>query len=213
MAGTAAPGGGEWRPGSWAATGAAPAAGHHTGGTTLSASNYVVDILLILVVLRQIRTSVLTPRSALLPLVILAFAGAEYLKGFPTHGNDLLMDLALVLLGAAFGLASGLTTKVWRGEGGQILCQASVAAAIVWVAGMGFRMGFDIWANTRSGGFHIYNFAIHHNLVTAADPISTTGEVYATAFVLMAFAQVLIRVGLIQYRRLAMTQTSPPVPA
>lgn len=169
----------------------------------MSATNYIIDITLILVVLRQVRTSPLTPRSALIPLVILAIAGAQYLKGFPTKGNDLLMDLVLVVVGAAFGIVSGLTTKVWKDSTGQVVCRADIVAASVWVLGMAIRMAFDIWANTASGKKSLANFSVHHSI--------TNAQAYATAFVLMAFAQVLIRVGIMQYRRASFSSSESPV--
>ena len=168
----------------------------------MSLSDYVIDILLVALVLRQVRPRALTSRSVLLPDVLLAFAGSQYLKGFPTAGNDLLMDVVLVLVGAGFGLVSGLTTKVWSDPGRAVVCKAGVLAASAWVLGMGIRMVFDIWAHTSAGQASLISFSVHHS-ITAADA-------YATAFVLMAFAQVLIRVAILQYRRIRLTQTASP---
>jgi hypothetical protein len=95
----------------------------------LSATDYVIDILLVALVLRQVYPRPLTARSVLLPAVLLAFAASQYLKGFPTGGNDLLMDAVLVLAGACFGILSGLKTKVWSDDSRVILCQAGVIAA------------------------------------------------------------------------------------
>jgi len=169
----------------------------------LSVTDYAIDIALILIVLRQIRTRPLTARSAVIPFVILAIAGSHYLKGFPTKGDDLLMDVVLVVAGAAFGIVSGLTTKVWKDAAGHIVCQAGVTAAAVWILGMAIRMGFDIWANTKSGETSLYHFSMHHSI--------TSAQAYATAFVLMAFAQVLIRVGIMQFRRVSLESSGSPV--
>jgi len=59
---------------------------------------------------------------------------------------------------------------------------------------MGFRMGFDIWANTHRGEATLFRFSVHHSI--------TSAQAFTTAFVLMAFAQVFFRVGILQYRRL-----------
>ena len=141
----------------------------------------------------------LTARSVLLPALLLVFAGSQYLKGFPTAGNDLLMEVVLILLGAAFGLLSGLTTKVWADPARGITARAGVLAASLLGAGMGIRLGFDIWAHTASGEASLVRFSVRHSI--------TTADAYSTAFVLMAFAQVIIRVGILQYRRLRL---SPP---
>ena len=55
----------------------------------MSVTDYVIDILLILVILVQVRPHELTPRAALLPLVLLAVAGIVYLRPFTLRGNDL----------------------------------------------------------------------------------------------------------------------------
>ena len=165
----------------------------------MSLGDYVIDILLVALVLRQIVPRALTARSVLLPALLLVFAGSQYLKGFPTAGNDLLMEVVLILLGAAFGLLSGLTTKVWADPARGITARAGVLAASSWVLGMGIRLGFDIWAHTASGEASLVRFSVRHSI--------TTADAYSTAFVLMAFAQVIIRVGILQYRRLRL---SPP---
>src|SRR5271165_5738613 len=63
----------------------------------VSVTDYVIDILLILVIFRQVRPHELTPRAALLPLALLGVAGIIYLRPFTLHGND----LALILILAA----------------------------------------------------------------------------------------------------------------
>lgn len=168
-------------------------------GGVLSASDYIVDILLVALVLRQVTPRPLTARSILLPAVLLAFAASQYLKGFPTAGNDVLLDAVLVAVGLGFGVLSGLKTKVWNSGSRGILCQAGVIAAAAWVIGMGIRFGFDIWAHTGSGAADLVRFSLRHSI--------TSGDAWSTAFVLMAFAQVLTRVGILQYRR---TRISAP---
>jgi len=168
----------------------------------VSPTDYLVDILLVGLVLRQIRPRALTPRSVLLPAVLLAFAGGQYLKAFPTAGNDVLMDVVLVGSGAVFGVVSGVTTKVWTEPSRGIVCKAGAVAAGAWVLGMGIRLAFDIWAHTSSGEASLVRFSLRHSI--------TSADAYATAFVLMAFAQVLIRVGILQYRRIRLDQASSP---
>ncbi|MGH8979452.1 MAG: hypothetical protein ACRDWE_00320 [Acidimicrobiales bacterium] len=159
----------------------------------MSSSEYLVDVLLVALVLRQVRPRPITARSVLLPAVLLAFAGAEYLRSFPTAGNDLALVVVLVVLGALLGLVSGLSTKVWSTASG-VMCRAGVLAATVWVLGMGFRFGFDVWAHSASGGRWLEHFSVTHSI--------TSATAFVTAFVMMAFAQVALRVGVLQIRRL-----------
>ena len=61
----------------------------------MSTTDYVVDILLILVIFRQVRPRELTARSAILPIVIMVYAGVHYLRGFTLGGNDVLLIAVL----------------------------------------------------------------------------------------------------------------------
>lgn len=159
----------------------------------MSSTDYIIDLLLVAMVLRQVRPRQLTARSMLLPAVLLALAGSEYLRSFPTAGNDVLLIVILVLIGAALGTVSGLATKVWR-TSTSVICRAGVVAASAWILGMGFRFAFDVWAHTGSGGRWLVHFSAHHAI--------TSVTAFVTAFVLMAFAQVIARVGILQARRL-----------
>lgn len=75
----------------------------------MSVTDYVIDILLIAIIFRQVRTRELTTRSALLPLVLMAVAGFVYLRPAGLHGNDLALIVVLTVTGVMIGLVSG-----WR---------------------------------------------------------------------------------------------------
>jgi len=53
----------------------------------VSITDYVVDILLILVIFRAVRPHPLTLRAALLPLILLAVAGIIYLRPVALRGK------------------------------------------------------------------------------------------------------------------------------
>ncbi len=84
----------------------------------MSVTDYVIDILLILVIFRQVRPHELTPRAALLPLALLAAAGIIYLRPFTLRGNDLALILILPppvscsARSAAWPTGSGGTSRV-----------------------------------------------------------------------------------------------------
>ena len=118
----------------------------------MSVTDYVIDILLIAVILRQVRPHPLTPRAALLPLVLLAIAGAIYLKPpFTARGNDLALIVILTVAGAVLGVISGLADQVWTDRAGGLLYRVSVLSVVAWIAGMGVRFAFQFWAY-HSGG-------------------------------------------------------------
>jgi hypothetical protein len=154
--------------------------------------DYVIDILLIVVIFRQLRTHQLTPRSALRPLLLLAAAGAIYLRPVTLAGNDLALIVILTLAGAILGALSGAADSIWRDQQGQVLSRAVPLSVAWWVAGMGFRFGFAYYAY-HSGAASVASFSASHDITGAG--------IWTTALVLMAFGQVLARVGILQLRR------------
>jgi hypothetical protein len=168
----------------------------------VSITDYVIDILLILVIFRAVRPHQLTPRAAVLPLVLLAVAGVVYLRPITLRGNDLALILILTAAGIVLGVLSGLADRIWPDQRGQLLSRAVTLSVILWVIGMGFRFGFAYYAY-HGGGPAVARFSVRHDLSGA--------NIWTTALVLMAFGQVLARLGVLQIRRVrAISQ--PPAP-
>jgi hypothetical protein len=124
--------------------------------------------------------------------VLIAWAGTRYLHGFTVGGNDVLLIVLLVVVGLGLGTWSGAATSMWI-SGETVLARAGAVAVATWIAGMGFRFAFAVYANTASGGRAVERFSRHHAI--------TSAQAWTTALVLMAFAEVLARVGLLQWRR------------
>jgi hypothetical protein len=159
----------------------------------MSITDYVIDILLIVVIFRQVRPHQLTPRAALLPILLLAAAGAIYLRPpFTLGGNDLALIVILALVGIVLGALSGLADTVWRDTAGTLLFRATALSVIAWILGMGFRLGFAYYAY-HSGGPSIASFSVRHDI--------TGAHIWTTALFLMAVGQVLARLGMLQLRR------------
>ncbi|MDQ0906839.1 hypothetical protein QFZ22_002824 [Streptomyces canus] len=109
----------------------------------MTISDWLIDVALLLVVLRQLREERLTLRTVLLPLALITWAGIAYLHDIPTAGNDLVLIGAFAGTGVALGLAAGSITRV-RYADGHIRVKAALGAAALWVVGMGFRLGFGL---------------------------------------------------------------------
>jgi hypothetical protein len=92
----------------------------------MSVTDYAIDILLIVVIFRQVRPHQLTPRSALLPLVLMAAAGIIYLRSFTLGGNDLALIIILAVAGIVLGTVSGFADKLWRDDAGHLIATAGV---------------------------------------------------------------------------------------
>ena len=171
----------------------------------MSVTDYIIDILLILVIFRQVRPHRLTLRAAVLPLALLVVAGVIYLRPFTLGGNDLALILILAAAGIVLGALSGLGDRVWPDEQGRLLFRAGAISVITWVIGMGFRFGFAYYAY-HGGGPAVARFSVRHDL--------TGPHIWTTALVLMAFGQVLARLGVLQIRRArAISQAATPVTA
>lgn len=70
----------------------------------MTATEWITDIILILVVFRQLREGRLDLKSFLIPLGIVAFVAYMYLDTVPTGGNDLVLIGTLMSVGAALGV-------------------------------------------------------------------------------------------------------------
>lgn len=153
-------------------------------------SDYLLDSVLVLLVLRQVRESRLDRRAILLPLGIVAVVANSYLHNIPTGGADIALITGLTLVGVTFGAISGSTTRV-RSDGGKYaLVKAGWTAAGIWVFSMSARFAFAIWA-THGGGPQLYRFSTAHGLNV---------DVWTAALVLMALGEVITRVGILYLR-------------
>ncbi|HEY8301784.1 MAG TPA: hypothetical protein VIG48_07790 [Jatrophihabitans sp.] len=147
-------------------------------------SDYLLDTVLVLLVVRQIRESRLDLRATLLPIGLAVGIGGSYLHGIPTAGNDLTLVLVLTALGITLGLVSALATRV-RSDGGRYpLVKAGWIAGGAWVAGMGSRFAFAVWAS-HGGAPQLAQFSAEQHI--------TSGAAWTAALVLMALSEVLVR--------------------
>lgn len=97
----------------------------------------------------------------------------------------------LAAAGLTLGTLSGLATSIWR-RGGTVLSRARLLAAFLWVLGMGARFAFAIWV-THSGAGAVGHFSARNDI--------TGAHIWQFALVLMAYAEVLSRIGILQVRR------------
>ncbi|MGH2346492.1 MAG: hypothetical protein ACRDG4_14790 [Chloroflexota bacterium] len=170
----------------------------------MTITDYIVDILLIAIIFRQMQTRELTPRSILLPVILIVIAGVNYLHPFALGGNDIALIALLTGAGIVIGTLSGLATSVWRGHNGSVVARAGILAAATWVLGMGFRFAFAVYAGTATGDAAIGRFSAQHAI--------TNGQTWTTALVLMAFGEVLARVAILQLRRLQVSRAQTEAP-
>lgn len=157
----------------------------------MTTSDWILDIVLILVVLRQIRWSRIDLMTVLLPLGIVGFVAHKYLSPIPTGGNDLVVIGIFAAIGLVLGIAGGLTTHVRVDQGGKVFVRAGFVAASLWILGMGGRLAFAIWSE-HSGGPTLVRFSEQHNI--------TSIQAWVSALILMVLCEVCTRVGTIVVR-------------
>jgi hypothetical protein len=109
------------------------------------------------------------------------------LKAIPTGGNDLVLEIGGALAGAMLGACAGLATGVSR-QGTAAIAKSGAFAAVLWVVGIGARVGFSLWVG-HGGGSTIRDFSVTHHI--------TGGPAWGTAFILMAITEVITRTGVI----------------
>ena len=149
----------------------------------MTMKDYLANAFLIALVVRQIRGKRLTAVGLLWPVALVIGIGIEYLHGVPLGGDDLALILAAAAVGAGLGLACGALTRIHRTADGAPLAKATGVAAALWVAGVGARTAFAIYAQ-NGGGPTIARFGTAHDIAAAA---------WAPALVLMSLAEVVGR--------------------
>jgi hypothetical protein len=164
----------------------------------MNITDYFVNGILILLVVRQVRGSRLDLINLVLPVVLVSVTALYYLRSVPTAGNDLVLELVLACSGAALGVLCGLTTHLRRKADG-IYAKAGFVAAALWVFGMALRMGFAFAAD-HGAGDAIAGFSRTHEI--------TSSQAWVAAFVLMALAEVVARLVAIRYRAYRLTSST-----
>jgi hypothetical protein len=162
----------------------------------MTTTDWIIDLALILLVLRQIRESRLDRRFVLVPLGLVGWAAHSYLHAISTAGNDLMLIVVLAAAGGTLGLLSALATRV-RVIDGHAMSKAGFSAATLWIVGVGSRLAFQFYAS-HGGAGAIERFSIHHDI--------TGANTWADALVIMALSEVIVRLAVIVLRGLIALQ-------
>ncbi|HVB70251.1 MAG TPA: hypothetical protein VND83_01950 [Acidimicrobiales bacterium] len=156
----------------------------------MTTTDYLMNIGLISLVILQMRGHYVTRARLLLPLVATFVVAGQFLHAVPTAGNDLILIVSLCAIGAVLGVGAALVTTV-RLDGSSAFAKAGLVASVLWVAGIGARMGFVLWVN-HGGQPWVARFSLEHHI--------TSGAAWGAAFVLMAMAEVVARTGVVFFK-------------
>lgn len=163
--------------------------------------DYLLNISLVALVVLQLRGRRLDRRGLLLPLALVAWAASQYLHGIPTTGNDSVLVTLGIGAGLALGISSARLTRLNVDKDGVPIARATVAAAALWVVGIGARMGFSLYMQ-HGGAPTVMRFSQVHHL---------TGAGWVTGMVLMAFVEVVSRTLILWARSRALVVARPAV--
>jgi hypothetical protein len=155
----------------------------------MTTSDYIVNAVFVLVVLRQARERQLDLRSFVVPLVIVAVVAHAYVHTIPTAGNDLVLVGVLAAVGLTLGLLSGFATHV-RAVDGVALARVGWIAGALLVTGICGRMAFA-FALGHGAEPAVRAFSITHDIGAAAWPV---------ALVSMALCEVTTRILVVHVR-------------
>lgn len=169
----------------------------------MTLTDYLINCLFVLVVLRQTRERPLDARSVIAPLALVVFVATHYVRSIPTGGGDLALLAGLTALGLTFGVLCGFATHVRIDQSGLPLAKVGWVAGVLLVAGISSRMLF-VFALHHGAGPAIRTFSVVHHIGAAAWPV---------ALVSMALCEVSARIGIVHVRgyRLAVTGPAPLV--
>src|SRR5580704_15009187 len=140
---------------------------------------YLINALLVLLVVRQIREHQLDLRALAVAVLAVGAAAVMFLHSVPV---------------------GGLATHLRVGADGRPLGRAGVLAASMWIAGVGARMVF-YFAATHGAGPAIARFSVAHHI--------TGPGAWTAALVMMALADVVTRLAFVFLRGRRLDTSSP----
>ncbi len=156
----------------------------------MTITDYLINAVFVLVVLRQARERRLDVRSFVAPMALVVFVATHYVRSIPTSGEDLPLVAALTAVGVAFGLLCGFTTHVRADADGTRFARVGWTAGAFLVVGISARMVF-VFAVHHGAEPAIRAFSISHHIGAAAWPL---------ALVSMALCEVCVRLVVVQLR-------------
>src|SRR5260370_37422847 len=106
----------------------------------MNTTDYLINGIFLLVVLRQASERRLAARSFVAPIAMVFFVAQQYLHAIPTAGNDLLFIGTLASVGLVLGTLCGFATHVRGGDDGFALARVGWLAGALLVAGISSRM-------------------------------------------------------------------------
>lgn len=116
----------------------------------MTITEYALNIALVGLVFLQVRGRKLTVANMVMPVAVTGWVAMTFLRTIPTAGNDLVLEVGGALLGALLGTMAAVVTRVTRDSAGHAHAKAGARAAVLWVFGIGARVGFSLYAHAKA---------------------------------------------------------------
>lgn len=159
----------------------------------MTAIDWVLPLLLVQSVVRQLRGKHLTLFSLLWPIGLVLWAAITYVGGFPPRTANLTLVVGCAVTGIVLGALAGHYTRVYRAPAGQLMVKSTAATIVFWTLGTIGRLAFALYA-THGGGLTIARFSAANGLTLGA---------WISALTLMALAEVVGRTAVLAPRALS----------
>ena len=163
---------------------------------------YLINALLVLMVIRQVREHSLDLRALAVPLLAVAAAAVMFLHWYLPAGTTSRWSCSACRLARPWARRAAWPPACAAAPTAARPACACALAASMWVAGTGARMAFA-FAATHGAGPAIRRFTIAHHITGSA--------AWVAALVMMALADVLTRLVVVwlRGRRLAAVPAAP----
>src|SRR5271166_4390198 len=168
----------------------------------MTTTDFLINAVFVLVVIRQARERKVDARSFLAPMAVLLYVGNLYVHSVPTAGHDLILVGLLACVGLVLGVLGGFATHIRIGTHGAALARFGWIAGALLIAGITSRL--------------VFVYAVHHGAYRAVSAFSIANHIGAAAWPVALVSMALIEVGArlvtVQLRARRLTASQAPVP-
>lgn len=120
--------------------------------------DYIISMLLMVSIVRQLRGRQLTWFGLAWPIGLVVYAGIQYGRGITDTGNNLPLAIICATIGMLLGLTCGRLSRVYP-ENARTMVRSTGVAAVLWIAGVGTRVVFGLYAE-HGGAATIIRFDV-----------------------------------------------------
>ena len=157
----------------------------------MSMNMYLINAILVLMVIRQIREHSLDLRALAVPVLAVGAAAVMFLHSVPAGGTTSRWSCSAFRPARPWARSAAWPPGCAAAQPARPAGRAGVLAASMWVAGIGGRMAFA-FAASHGAGPAIGRFSIAHHITGSA--------AWVAALVMMALADVLTRLVVVYLR-------------